>query len=180
MINIRTTKSKCRGDFSLIQNYDKAISDKEHIWDCHHRLGTIIPMKKLLEMDLYYHRPSLELIFLLHSDHSKLHNKGKHLSDETRKKLSEKLKGENHPMYGKHFSNEHNQKLSESMKGENHPMYGKHHSVETLKKMSEKLNGEKNPMYGKRHSDESKQKNREAHQGKHRVYDDNGKFHYEF
>lgn len=51
--------------------------------------------------------------------------KGKTLSEEHKKKISETRKGENHPFYGKHFSEEHRKKLSEShkgkYKGENHP-----------------------------------------------------------
>lgn len=43
----------------------------------------------------------------------KIH-KGKVVSEETRRKLSESLKGENSPMYGKTLSEEHRRKLSES------------------------------------------------------------------
>ena len=57
-------------------------------------------------------------------------NWGKSLSEETRKKISEALKGkfvgENNPNYGSH-----------KLKGENNPMYGKQHSEEARKKMSE-------------------------------------------
>ena len=52
---------------------------------------------------------------------------------------------------------------SERIKGENHPMYGKHHKNSTKKKMSKahkgKIIGEKNPMYGKHHSEEWKKEN---------------------
>ena len=40
-------------------------------------------------------------------------------SEEHNKKVSEALKGENHPFYGEHHSEEHNKKISESMKGKN-------------------------------------------------------------
>ena len=43
-------------------------------------------------------------------------NRGKHHSEETRKKMSEAKKGEFNPNYGKHFSEEHRRKLSESHK----------------------------------------------------------------
>ena len=63
---------------------------------------------------------------------------GAHHTEETKEKISEKLKGENNPMYGKQLSEEHKQKLSESHKGKlagkNHPLYGKHHSEETKQK----------------------------------------------
>lgn len=52
---------------------------------------------------------------------------GKNLSEETKKKMSEELKGENNPKYwlGKHRSEETKQKISEALKGENHPRFGK-------------------------------------------------------
>ena len=28
----------CKVDISKIENYDKAMSDTEQVWDCHHRL----------------------------------------------------------------------------------------------------------------------------------------------
>jgi len=82
------------------------------------------------------------------------HN-GCKFSDETRKKISEALKGENNPLYGKHHSDETRQKLSESHKG-------KHHSDETRQKMSEN-----NAKYwlGKHFSDEYRQKLSESHKG---------------
>ena len=79
-------------------------------------------------------------------------NKGKHLSEETRKKLSMSLRG-------KHHSEETRKKISLSLSGEKnhmfgkhetHPMFGKHHSEETRKKISLSLSGEKNYMFGKR------------------------------
>jgi len=61
-------------------------------------------------------------------------------SEETRKKMSEARKGENHPMYGKTHSEETRKKMSESQKGENNPMYGKTLSEKTRKKISESQN----------------------------------------
>ena len=53
--------------------------------------------------------------------------KGKHHTEETKRKMSEshkgKMTGEKNPMYGR--------------TGEKHPMYGKHHTKETKKKLSE-------------------------------------------
>lgn len=58
------------------------------------------------------------LVFLTKSEHTRLHNKGKHLSEETKQKISESLKGKNNPIYRKHFklSDETKQKLSISLK----------------------------------------------------------------
>lgn len=72
-------------------------------------------------------------------------NKGRNISDITRKKISESLKGkltgEKNPMYGKHFTEESKIKLINSLKGkmsgEKHPMYGKHHKLKSLEKLSE-------------------------------------------
>ena len=112
--------------------------------------------------------------------------KGKHPSEESKKKMSEAKKGEKHPMYGKHLSEETRRKISEAEKGkrtgEKHPLYGKHHSEktkkkigeaekgkprseETKKKISEARRGEKHPMYGKQHTDETKNKTSEAMKG---------------
>jgi hypothetical protein len=74
---------------------------------------------------------------------------------EGRKKLmSEKMSGENNPMFGKtpnlgkKYTDKHKESLrnswtdkrkklmSENMSGENHPMFGKHHSCESSKKIS--------------------------------------------
>ena len=121
-----------------------------------------------------------------HSEKTKeklrLLNIGKTASDETKKKMSEKRKGKNHPLYGKHHTDESKQKISKANSGENNPMYNKHHSEktkeklrllnigktasdETKKKMSEKRKGKNAPFYGKHHSDEAKRKNSEAHSG---------------
>ena len=85
--------------------------------------------------------------------------KGKHLTEETRQKLSE-------AHMGKQLSEEHKQHIREAVSGEGNPMYGKHHSEESKQKISEalkgKMSGEKHWNYGKQHSEESKQKMSES------------------
>ena len=94
-------------------------------------------------------------------------NKNKIVSDESKHKLSEALKGkycgENSPLYGKHLTEEHKSKLSEALKGENSPWYGKHLTEEQKRKMSEAKKGENNPMWGKHLTEEHKSKLSEAH-----------------
>jgi hypothetical protein len=90
-------------------------------------------------------------------------------SEETRRKRSAKMKGENNPLYGK--------------RGKDSPRYGKKHTQETKNKIRKSLQGnviseetrikiseknklnrlgEKNPFYGRKHSEETKQKMKEA------------------
>ena len=56
MIYENNVRRFCNGDISHIENYDKAITDMEHTWDCHHRLeigqnGERISRDKLKVMD---------------------------------------------------------------------------------------------------------------------------------
>lgn len=64
--------------------------------------------------------------------------KGRHISEETRKKMSESKKN---------ISDETRKKMSEARKklyssGTKHPMLGKHHSEETINKISNSLKGQ--------------------------------------
>ena len=102
MICLRTVKDFCK-DFTKIENYDKAIADKTQTWECHHRIETHnsdgekrlvhLTREELKMMDMYYNRPSDELIFLTKVEHRNLHHKGresvlkgKKCSEETRQK----------------------------------------------------------------------------------------------
>ena len=105
MINERylkyVLKKYCSEDISLIENYYEAINSDE-VWDCHHRLEIELNKtpKELQKLNLYYNRPAKELIFLTHSEHSRLHRignqytKGRHLTDEHKRILSKIHKGE--------------------------------------------------------------------------------------
>jgi hypothetical protein len=95
-------------------------------------------------------------------------------SDETRRKMSEAHKGENHPMYGKTLSEETRRKIGDANKNPSEETRrkisesnkGKTRSEETRRKMSEAQKGENHYMYGKIHSEETKIKLSEAHKGK--------------
>jgi hypothetical protein len=100
-------------------------------------------------------------------------NRGKHTSDEVRKKQSEAAKlswteerrkrqsGENNYMFGKTHTEEVRRKMSESMK--------KSWTEERRRQKSEevKLNqsGENSPMWGKHHTEEARRKMSEAKRG---------------
>ena len=125
MINEQQARKFCKEDLSKIKNYDKAIADTTQTWHCHHMTETWwnCTRKELIENECYYHRKACELIFLTRSEHRRLHMKGKHRSDETRRKMSESLKG--------HKCNEETKrKISEARKGLTH-------SEETRRKMSD-------------------------------------------
>lgn len=124
MINLIQVNKYCREDPSLIENYDKAIADDNQVWHCHHRLemqnNKKFSANDLIFMKLYFNRPASELIFLTKAEHTRLHSKGKKLSEETKRKLSEAHKG-------KKFN------------------LGRHHSEETKIKIRNKLLGRKIP-----------------------------------
>ena len=97
-------------------------------------------------------------------------NENKIVSDESKQKMSEAMKGENNPMWGKHFTKEQKRKISESRKGkccgEKNPNYRKHLTEEQKSKLSESRKGENNPMYGKHLTEEHKSKLSEAMKGR--------------
>lgn len=72
------------------------------------------------------------LVYLTREEHTKLHHKDKHITKETRRKMSESQKG-------KHLTEEHKQKLSESLKGRHWNL-----SEETRRKLSESHKGKQN------------------------------------
>lgn len=94
------------------------------------------------------------------------------LCQESKNKISEKVKGEKNPMYGinpkQRMDEETYEKwrknLSESRKGEKSYMYGVPKTPEQRKKISKTrkekglAKGEKNPMYGKPHTNKTKEK----------------------
>lgn len=139
MINEQYAMKYCKDDITKIENYDKAINDPSKTWEIHHRLELTLDgdyahsAEELKRLNMYYARPYFELIFLTKSEHTKLHMKGKHptkgkcLSDEHRRKLSEVQKGKqfsdetrrkmSEVRKGRTFSDEHRRKLSEAQKG---------------------------------------------------------------
>ena len=106
-------------DYKNIENYEKALADNFKGWHCHHRLETHnscgerrlvdITRDELKALGMCYNRPAEELIFLTSSEHNAL-RKGRHLSEEARRKVSDAKKG-------KKLSEETKNKISETLKG---------------------------------------------------------------
>ena len=114
MICEETAKKYCSEDISLIENYALAIADTTQIWDCHHR-AEILPCGRFSPNDLnkfglYYNRPASELIFLTHSEHSRLHTKGVPKSEAHKKAIGKAKKGIQ-------LSEEHKKAISDAKKG---------------------------------------------------------------
>lgn len=174
MINEKQAHKFCRDDLSKIENYEKAIADTTQTWDLHHKLeltldGEFALTRAQLKLhEMYYNRPYYELIFLTPAEHRRLHRKGKHHSDETRRKISEAKKGHtvteetrrkmSEAQKGRTFTEETRRKMSEAQKGENHPLFGKHRSDETRRKISEAMKGKKRKSY----TEETRRKMSEA------------------
>lgn len=145
MICERDIKIFCK-DYAKIENYNKAITDTQQTWVCHHRLETHtsdgerrlvdISVDELMALGMYYDRPPEELIFLTREEHTSLHTKGKKMSEESKKKNAEAHKGIP-------CSEETKRKISEALKGNK---LG-HMSEETKRKLSEALKG--HPAYNK-------------------------------
>ena len=123
MINVHNAKRFCKEDISKIENYDKAVNDKEITWHCHHRteIWWNCSKKDLIENECYYNRKACELIFLTPAEHRRLHSMN--MSGDTRIKMKEAKKGKNNVMYGR--------------RGKNNPNYGSHRTEESRRKMSE-------------------------------------------
>ena len=83
-------------------------------------------------------------------------NKGKHHSEETKKKIGESVKGDKNGFFGKHHSEETKNKISESKKGIKL-------SDETIKKLC----GRTPWCKGKHLTEETKKKLSEYHKGRH-------------
>ena len=110
MISENQVKKYCREDISLIENYEKAIKDNTQTWDCHHRKESQYSADELVDIGEYYGVLASDLIFITHSDHSKLHNK-----------LQDYHNGNSNPMFGKHHSEEAKKKMSECHIGKHYP-----------------------------------------------------------
>lgn len=95
MISNSNVKYICKHR-ELVENYDEAMLDDTQMWDLHHRLEThfsdgserpsnaFLSKEELISLNMYWHRPPEELIFLRKSDHYKLHGK----NEQSRRNIS--------------------------------------------------------------------------------------------
>ena len=84
-------------------------------------------------------------------------NRGYKRSEETNKKASESIKK------FRENASDMRQEFSERMRGENNPMYGRTGSLNPAYRQDH--SGERGGMYGKHHTEEAKELNRQAHLG---------------
>ena len=101
------------------------------------RRAVDITAAELQALGLYWNRPADELIFMKKSEHKQLHMKGEKNPMYGKQGY---WKGKTGPNKGKHFSEEHKKKIGETKKG-NKNMLGKKHSAESIQKMSEAKKG---------------------------------------
>lgn len=134
----------CCEDVSKIENYEKAVADSE-TWDCHHR-AEILPcgnfsIADLKKFGLYWHRPACELIFMLHSEHIKLHTAGVAKSAKHKESMAKFMRGryvgKSNPNYGHRWTDEMRKRVGESRSGEKSPWFGRHHTEATKAKKRE-------------------------------------------
>lgn len=160
MINEYKAKRYCKEDLSKIENYEQAVNDTTQVWDLHHRdevkvlpsgISVIRSRQELKEDGRYYNCPANELIFLTHTEHARLHNKGKL-----------------NPMYGKTHTAEARKKVSDANKGKPSWNKDKTMSEEFSRKMSEVKKGQVPWNKGKRgiYSEETRKKISESHKGR--------------
>lgn len=169
MINLVFVK-KCCKYYTKIENYEEAVNDTTKTWICHHILGEILSREQLESHDFYYDVPPCMLKFVTREEHNKIHKKGKKVSEETRRKMSEAQKGRT-------LSEETRRKLGESHKGHYHydetrqkiseSQKGKTLSEETRRKISESHKGKSSWNKGRHLSEETRKKISKNGKGKH-------------
>ena len=115
------SKCFCRHP-ELVENYAAAMADTTQMWECHHRKEDTFSLKELIERGEYFDVSPEELIFLTKTEHRKIDShckriseahKGQKLSEETKRKIGEALKGKTRAP----FSEEHKRKISAAYKG---------------------------------------------------------------
>jgi len=64
----------------LIENYEKAIADKDNIWICHHKKEEFYTQRELINLGMYYNVPPEDLVFVKdYKEHYSWPHKGRDL-----------------------------------------------------------------------------------------------------
>lgn len=71
---IHHLKRYCREPLENIKGYRESV-EADGRYDCHHINELTFTKDELIKMNMYYHRPASELVFMKAEDHSKWHCK---------------------------------------------------------------------------------------------------------
>ncbi len=152
----RTLKNNCHDNYHLQNSYNK--------------YGDVFEFEIITYCDNEEELDNLERYYIAEYDSTnpkKGYNKesggnlNKHVSEKTKKKISESIKGKNNPMFGRKGKNNPNwskPRSKETKKEISESNKGKNRSEKTKKKMSKSKQGKNNPNWGKPHSEEHKKK----------------------
>lgn len=143
----KSWKRFCKDDITKVENYELAKADDFKGWCIHHRLefdvngNEVQHPSDLIRLDMYFHRPYFELIFMKISDHIRMHHVNKkhglgHKVSEQHKMILSSIHK------GKKLSQSTKDKISKSGTGRHWKL-----SDETRRKMSESHTGKKRGHY---------------------------------
>lgn len=130
------------GDFTKIENYDKAMVDKENEWQCHHKLeiqGPFTNSTRLLERcGLYWNVPASQLIFLPAGQHSHIHNSAN--KDKISKRVKESYDENRLEKYRTRFSSQGNPNFRADLHANLQKMIEMYNNGASLRVIGEKFN----------------------------------------
>lgn len=84
----RRLKMYCRENIENVKNYNLAVNDTENIWHMHHINELTFTREELIKMNMYFHRPADEFIFLTAEEHRKFHRENNRSETVRRNKIS--------------------------------------------------------------------------------------------
>ena len=116
MINFNNVKKYCNDDISLIENYEQAKNDTEHVWCCHHRQGVYMSITELKEFGWYYNCPADCLLFVTLEEHNRIHKHKKYKKEscETKHKKSVSHYKKPRSEFGKKFIEHYNLSINDN------------------------------------------------------------------
>lgn len=113
-MNTPKYKMFCPEHYTEIENYELAKADNFKGWVCHHRNGEYFSKDWLVKNNMYFNRKDPhEFKFMTLAEHNRVHWTGRKHTNESRQKMAEARKGKPSPNKGKHLSDETRKKMSE-------------------------------------------------------------------